>query len=162
MADALAGFRTPRKRLDMTSDRGNFEASYPNRSDMERGDAVFARVAIADDDPEALELLSAILSGPAVQIWKAAGGGELVMLLAEQGPFDLIVTDIDMPWMDGLAVLQSARAAEVRAPVLVVGGVSRPDLPAMVERLGNAKLVRKPICVSTLRKAVSDLLEGVS
>jgi CheY-like chemotaxis protein len=157
------GLQTSRKRLDMTNDQVNREASCPDgRSDMARGDAVVARVAIADDDPEALELLSAILSGPAVEICKAASGGELVVLLAEQGPFDLIVTDIDMPWMDGLAVLQSARAAEVRAPVLFVSGVSRPDLPALVERLGNAKLVRKPICVSTLRKAVSDLLGGAS
>jgi DNA-binding NarL/FixJ family response regulator len=82
-------------------------------------------------------------------------------LLAEQGPFDLIVTDIDMPWMEGLAVIRSARAAEIQAPVLFISGISRPDIPIAVERLGNSKLLRKPITVSTLRKTVSEMLEGV-
>jgi DNA-binding NarL/FixJ family response regulator len=82
----------------------------------------------------------------------------LVVLLAEHGPFDLIVTDIDMPWMDGIAAIKSARGSEVQAPVLVIGGISRPDLPAEVDRLGNAKFLRKPIRVSALRKAVSELM----
>jgi hypothetical protein len=41
---------------------------------------------------------------------------------------------------------------------LVISGLSRPDLAADVERLGNARLLRKPICVSDLRKAVRELL----
>ena len=123
---------------------------------------VVARVAIADDDPEALQLLSDILCSPTVEICKAASGAELVILLAEQGPFDLIVTDIDMPWMEGLAVIRSARAAEIQAPVLFISGISRPDLPIAVERLGNSRLLRKPFAVSTLRKTVSEMLCGVS
>ncbi len=119
-----------------------------------------ARVAIADDDPEMLDLLGDILGGPTTVIHKAASGAELVVLLAEHGPFDLIVTDIDMPWMDGIAVIRSARGSEVDSPVLVISGLSRPGLTAEVERLGNAKLLRKPIQVSTLRKAVSELLDN--
>lgn len=146
----------------MTNDQSEREAIGPDGLGMATDDTVVARVAIADDDPEALDLLSAILGGPAIEICKAASGGELVVLLAEQGPFDLIVTDIDMPWMDGLAVIQSARAAEIHAPVLFISGLSRPDLPAIVERLGNATLVRKPISVKALRKAVGEILGGVS
>ena len=120
------------------------------------------RVAIADDDPEALELLGEILSGPFIEIHKAASGAELVVLLADQGPFGLVVTDIDMPWMEGVAVIRAARAAEIKVPVLFVSGISRPDLLATIERLGNAKLLRKPISPSTLRETVSEMLAGVS
>jgi CheY-like chemotaxis protein len=120
------------------------------------------RVAIADDDPEALELLGEILRSPVIEIHQAASGAELVVLLAEQGPFDLVVTDIDMPWMEGLAVIRSARAAEIGVPVLFISGISRPDFGETIERLGNARLLRKPISVSTLREAVSEMLPGVS
>ena len=117
-----------------------------------------AKVAIADDDVETLDLLSEILRGPATTIYKAANGAELVVLLSQHGPFDLIVTDVDMPWMDGIAAIKSARGSEVQSPVLVISGLSRPDLPAEVARLGNARFLRKPILVADVRKAVSELL----
>ena len=129
---------------------------------LARSELVVARVAIADDDPDTLQLLSDILCSPTVEIFKAMSGAELVVLLADQGPFDLIVTDIDMPWMEGLAVIRSARAAEIQAPVLFISGMSRPNLQAAVECLGNSRLLRKPIAVSTLRKTVSEMLGGVS
>jgi FOG: CheY-like receiver len=162
MVDANSSLQTLRKRLDIMNDQAVREKNSPGRPMTARIDPMVARVAIADDDPEALELLGEILRGPAIEICKAASGAELVVLLAEQGPFDLIVTDIDMPWMEGLAVIRSARASEIQAPVLFVSGLARPDLPAAVERLGNARLLRKPIAVSTLRKTVSEMLRGVS
>jgi CheY-like chemotaxis protein len=146
----------------MTNEQAVRGTSTPTPQQTTRIDPIVTRVAIADDDPEALELLGEILSGPTIEVCKATSGAELVVLLADQGPFDLIVTDIDMPWMEGLAVIRSARAAEIQSPVLFVSGLSRPDLPAMVERLGNAKLLRKPIAVSTLRKTVSEMLGVVS
>jgi len=138
------------------------EPRDPDSSPTPRIDPVIMRVAIADDDPEALELLGLILRHPAIEICTAASGAELVVLLAEQGPFDLIVTDVDMPWMEGLAVIRSARAAEIDAPVLFISGLSRPDLKSAVERLGNARLLRKPVAVSTLRATVQQMLGGVS
>jgi DNA-binding response OmpR family regulator len=122
-------------------------------------DLIAARVVIADDDPETLELLNDILRSPTTEISQAVNGAELVVLLAEQGPFDLVVTDISMPWMEGLAVVRSARAAEIQTPVLFISGLSRPDLESTVARLGNAKLLRKPIAVSDVRAAVDQLLE---
>jgi CheY-like chemotaxis protein len=151
-----------KKQLDLMPHQADRKAGGHAQLEMRVTDPVMARVLIADDDPEALDLLGDILSSPAVEISRATSGAELVVLLIEQGPFDLIVTDIDMPWMEGLAVIRSARAAQIHAPVLFVSGLSRPDLPAIVERLGNAKLVRKPIAVAALRKTVGEMLGGVS
>ncbi len=144
------------------NDEAGREPGGPDHPKMSRTDSTVVRVAIADDDPETLELLGEILRGPAIEICQAASGAELVVLLAEQGPFDLIVTDVDMPWMEGLAVIRSARAAEIGAPVLFISGLPRPDLSASVERLGNARLLRKPISVSTLRRTVNEMLGGAS
>jgi CheY-like chemotaxis protein len=141
----------------------NHSAARERRSpDHAWDNLMVAKVAIADDDGETLDLLGDILRGPTTVICKAASGAELVVLLAEHGPFDLIVTDVDMPWMDGLAAIRSARGSEVRAPVLVISGISRPELAAEVDRLGNAQLLRKPIQVSEVRKAVRELLGSTS
>jgi DNA-binding response OmpR family regulator len=117
-----------------------------------------SRIVIADDDPDSLELLKMALANPQIEICEAANGAELVDLLAEGGPFDLVVTDVLMPWMEGLQVLLSARAAEIHTPVLVISGLTRPDLQSKVDHLGNAKLLRKPFGIPELRAAVADLM----
>jgi two-component system cell cycle response regulator CtrA len=116
------------------------------------------RVAIADDDPDSLELLRLALENPMTEIYEATNGVELVQLLIENDPFDLVVTDVLMPWMEGLQVLRSARAAEVMTPVLVISGLTRPDLQTTVERLGNAALLHKPFGIPDLRAAISALM----
>jgi len=119
-----------------------------------------SRILIADDDPDSLELLRLALGSPLIEICEASDGAELVQRLADDGPFDLVVTDVHMPWMEGLQVLHSARAAEIKTPVLVVTGLTRPDLQAKVDRLGNAKLLLKPFGIPQLRAAVADLMAG--
>lgn len=121
-----------------------------------------ARIVVADDDPEALDLLGDVLRTMDVQVYRASSGAELVVLLADHGPFDLIVTDIDMPWMEGLGVVRSARAAEIETPVLFVTGVERPNLAARVAGMGNARLLRKPIMIAEVRRAVREMLRGLS
>jgi len=112
-----------------------------------------AKVVIADDDPETLDLLGDILSSPTIAIYKAASGSELVILIAEQGPFNLIVTDVDMPWMNGIDAIRSARGSEVQSPVLVISGISRPDLADEVDRLGNALcFAKKPSAPPVFRR----------
>jgi len=116
------------------------------------------RILIADDDQNCRDLITIALTAPGTQLLAAANGGELLEVLAEHGPFDLIVTDIDMPWMQGLQVLASCREAELQTPVLVVTGLSRPDLPAAVAKLGRSRLLTKPFTVADLRAAIAELV----
>jgi CheY-like chemotaxis protein len=138
------------------SDRREFTLAELSRA--ARKQTPISRILIADDDPDSLELLKMALANPQIEISEAANGAELVELLAEGGSFDLVVTDVLMPWMEGLQVLLSARAAEIRTPVLVISGLTRPDLQDKVDRLGNAKLLRKPFGIPELRTAVADLM----
>ena len=57
-------------------------------------------------------------------------------------------------------MLHAARAAEINTPVLVITGLTRPDMQARIDRLGNAKLLRKPFGIPELRAAVADLMTG--
>jgi two-component system, cell cycle response regulator CpdR len=120
----------------------------------------YAKILIADDDPDCLELLEHALHSPGAELVRARDGGELLQLLAEDGPFDLIVTDLNMPWMEGLQVLASARSAGLNTPVLVITGLTRPDLAAAIAQVGNARLLRKPFEIAALRNVISDLLQG--
>jgi two-component system cell cycle response regulator CtrA len=116
------------------------------------------RILVADDDPDTLELIELAVRGPGIEICTAVDGGELLELIAAYDSFDLIVTDINMPWIEGHQVLASIRAAGLATPVLVVTGLDQPDLPDTIARMGNAMLLRKPFEIVELRQAIARLL----
>lgn len=117
------------------------------------------KVLVADDDPEMLEVLAEAVKRPGVAVLQASTGGELLDRLAEEGPFDLIVTDISMPWMSGLQVANSARTAGVGTPVIVVTGDKDPTLDDQVSALGgHVRLLRKPVALHDLEEAVEAAL----
>jgi len=118
------------------------------------------RIVIADDDPETVEVLRDALRDPGVELRVATSGVELLSLLADEGPFDLVVTDVSMSWMSGLQVMLSARSSGIDVPVLVITGLPDSGLPAQVGRLGRARLLRKPVALQTLLASVDELLEG--
>ncbi|HMK71966.1 MAG TPA: response regulator [Myxococcaceae bacterium] len=118
------------------------------------------RIAVADDDPETLEVLRDALGDQDIELHEATSGAELLSLLAEGPPFDLVVTDVSMSWMSGLQVMLSLRNAGIGVPAVVITGLADPELPAQVSRLGRARLLRKPVGLETLLGSVRELLEG--
>ena len=117
------------------------------------------KVLVADDDPQMLELVAEELEQPGLTVFRAENGGELLDLLASQGPFDLIVPDISMPWMSGLQVANSARIAGMTTPVVVITATTDPTLDEQVAALGkNARLLRKPFKMQQLRQAVREVM----
>ena len=66
------------------------------------------RIAIADDNPDSLELLRMAIDSPLDEVHEATNGVELVQLLLQRKPLDLVVTDVLMPWTEGIDVLRSA------------------------------------------------------
>lgn len=117
---------------------------------------------VADDDPEMLEMVSGIVSREfGASVSRAATGSELLDLVASDEPFDFIVTDISMPWMTGLQVMHSARAAGLPVPVVVMTALRDPSIAAQVDSLGDrARLLRKPFTFEDLVAALHQVLHG--
>jgi CheY-like chemotaxis protein len=118
-----------------------------------------ARILVADDDPELLDVVVAALEQWGADVARADSGAQLIERLAHEGPFDLIVTDISMPWMSGMQAMYSARTAGLATPVVVMTALKEDRIPAQVTGLGqNAVLLRKPFELSELERVVSRLL----
>jgi CheY-like chemotaxis protein len=117
------------------------------------------RVLIADDDPEMLELVSNIAKRHlGADVTRAASGHELLDALAHDH-FELIITDISMPWMTGLQVMHSARAAGLPVPVVVMTGMTQSEVADQVQSLGErARLIRKPFSLQELMAAVGEVI----
>jgi len=113
------------------------------------------RALVADDDVEMLSLVSHALRNFGADVVAVTSGGELLEKLANDGAFDVIVTDISMPWMSGMQVMHSARTAGLPVPVVVMTALRDPTLPAQVMSLGaRAELLQKPFSIAELFAAL--------
>jgi DNA-binding NtrC family response regulator len=102
------------------------------------------RILLVDDDPTVLRGLMRLLGGarPDWQVETAADGLIALQCLAER-EFDVVVTDIEMPNLDGHQLLQ--RLAESHSGTVRIVYASRRDTPGAVSALKLAdKVIEKP------------------
>ena len=116
---------------------------------------VATNIVVADDDADTRALVKAALSG--FEVFEAADGIELLEVLANAGHCDLIVTDVDMGWLDGIQAAATARTAGLRTPIVVITGMAGASVDERVARIPNAVLLRKPFSVAELIALVAHL-----
>ncbi|MHB8667398.1 MAG: response regulator [Burkholderiales bacterium] len=123
------------------------------------GDKDKARILVIDDDPFIRSLLHAHLShaGYAVELAEDAVEGGKALLRAK---FDLVLCDIDMPFMSGLELVTLLRASEETASVPVVFASAHMDTKTLMEaqELGACGYLIKPFESEQLLEAVARCL----
>jgi DNA-binding response OmpR family regulator len=102
------------------------------------------RVVIAEDDDDMRNVLCELVSGLGVEVTPASSGGDLILLLTDDSPVDLLITDVRMPWMTGFQVALSARNSGLGVPIIIVTAFPDESLRAQVDHLGGAVLLAKP------------------
>jgi CheY-like chemotaxis protein len=116
------------------------------------------RVVIADDNDDMRAAIRELVGTLGVDVAEAASGGDLIVLLTEEKPVDLLITDVRMPWMTGFQVSLAARNAGLNMPIIVVTAFADDQLRAQVERLGSASLLSKPFHPEELLSLARSLL----
>jgi two-component system, chemotaxis family, CheB/CheR fusion protein len=116
------------------------------------------RILAVDDMPEALEPFAAVLQSEGAVVHTAASGAEALALLAS-AHFDLLVSDIGMPEMDGYELIAKVRAAPAtaRLPAIAVTGYGRPIDAEKALREGYQAHVPKPVDFERMKTVVAGL-----
>jgi two-component system response regulator YesN len=115
-------------------------------------------VLIVDDDPDSLSMIVRTLHAHLPEIvLDIAANAQNALRLMQETKYDVILTDIIMPGMDGLEFLQQARRLSPQSVVVLLTG---GPLPVKHEALaeGAHAVVAKPFEVSTLVSTVADAL----
>ena len=120
-------------------------------------------ILIVDDNPEQVEILSELVSELGHTAYTAADG-ELALQLFQERAIDLVITDIKMPRMDGMTLLEKIRQRDPKVRVIVVTGFpSSETILRTIENDGYTYLV-KPVklksMASLIEKAFLDPEEG--
>lgn len=117
------------------------------------------RILIVDDDPNIRRLVTLALTDESSYNVHAVSSAEAALLHVSRNPVDLLFTDIRMPGMSGIELVQRVRELELMIPVIVFT-VSPQDLSAHeAKRLKIDCLLEKPVSPDQLRLAVDLLLD---
>lgn len=117
----------------------------------------FKRLLLVDDDVYIVELLSLIMTRSDYQIISASNGKDAIAILSGQ-PIDMVIVDLMMPEMDGLAFLHWLRQeTKSTMPALVLTGRATPDTEKQVLSAGATALLYKPIKVADLLTKIHQL-----
>jgi len=120
-----------------------------------------ARIVLAEDDSSLRELLASALERDGYEVVQATTGNELtdqIRRIAAGGErIDLVISDVRMPKMSGLAVLKLLRDAEFNMPVILITAFSDVWTRREAGEFG-AVLLDKPVQLRTLRDEVKKAL----
>jgi len=117
------------------------------------------RVLIADDEASMRALVARAIAMDGHETVTAQDGAEaLDILTRERGAFDLLLTDIQMPIMDGIALaLSAARDFPDLTILLMTGFADQRERASNLEALVH-DVITKPFSVADIRTAVADAL----
>jgi putative two-component system response regulator len=116
------------------------------------------RVLCVDDESVILQILRRLLE---VQGFEPVTCGDplLALTVFDEGSFDVVITDIHMPGMDGLAMMRSLRERQPELPVVVVTGHGTVDTAIQALREGATGMLVKPFTgaelLAEVRRALS-------
>jgi len=115
-----------------------------------------ARVLVADDEPKLGRFVAEMLELDGHEVVRAGGGREAIARL-EAAAFDVVVTDLRMPDVDGIAVLRAARARVPPPEVVLMTAYGTAESAVEAMKAGAADYVTKPFSMDELRLRVKRL-----
>ena len=118
-----------------------------------------ARILVADDEESNLKILGRILGRAGFDVISAPSGPEALDALRDQGPVDLLLTDLRMPGMDGLELLKAARTIAPETEVIVMTAYGTVEIAVESMQQGAYDFITKPLEKRALLKTVRKALE---
>ena len=118
-----------------------------------------AKLLVVDDHVPILWTLQTILSDVGYEV-RAAASGQAALEAIQSDPPELIITDVVMPGMTGLKLVEAIRALPGydKLPALVISTSMTLERKAQIATLNNVTFLRKPFEVEVLLKTVAEIL----
>jgi CheY-like chemotaxis protein len=119
-----------------------------------------ARVLVIDDDEEHRTLVRHMLVGVGHEVEEAVDGAEGLKMFGKRPPA-LVITDINMPGLDGHEVISALRVLHAGVPIIAISGgsaIAKDELLLKAIRLGASEVIMKPFEFRQLLGAVERAL----
>ena len=135
-------------------------AQFPSKAKSLTAEPAKGSVLIVDDEPGIITLLTQVLAGLGHTVTAATNGAEAMERIAT-GSYDVIVSDVRMPGMDGVKffeTLKNQNETLAHRIIFMTGDTVSPDTRAFLQDTGNPWL-SKPFDIKQIIETVGDMLD---
>ena len=119
------------------------------------------KVLVIDDEKNMRTFLNLVLCEEGYDVLLADDGWIGLQRYRREHP-DVILLDLNMPVLDGIAVLKILRATDLKQPVIVLTGDTNPEKERQVRALGVSEFIIKGSGLNALTGLVEDTLKTVT
>ncbi len=117
-----------------------------------------ARILLADDDKPTRDLVKRALESDGHAVEVAQDGTEALESLMNGSTAEVLVTDVNMPGLDGISLAKRAQGIVPGIRVLMMSGFAEELERAKSAAVGRVSVLSKPFSLDHVRSAVRDLL----
>ncbi len=117
-----------------------------------------APILVVDDDRSSVNIITEVLEREDHQLFVADGGQSAIQILEEKR-IDLVITDLQMPDMDGISLLKYIIHQHSHTQVIILTGYGTVDSAIEAMNAGAFNFLQKPIDLKVLRATVTSALE---
>ncbi|OJY66666.1 MAG: hypothetical protein BGP12_15375 [Rhodospirillales bacterium 70-18] len=141
------------------ADDVNAEAPLSPASGLPRGGG--ALVLLVDDDPTVRHVTGRTLEAFGYRVAEATNGAEAVAIFAgRRDEVAIVLTDMMMPVMDGLATIRVLRHMRADVPIIAASGLSVDGRMARATEAGVRHFLQKPYTTETLLNTIAEVLDA--
>lgn len=127
-------------------------------TDDDGSSAISARVLIVDDEPMIRQLLTDVLGDEGYRVDTVPSGEEAVIKLRDTR-YDFVITDLMMPEMSGIQVIETVKQLDPETEVIVMTGYASLNTAVECMKLGAANYLNKPINIDEIRIVLARMIE---
>jgi len=111
-------------------------------------------ILVVEDNVLSRELTNAVLKSAGYAVVTAKDGAEALMMVGRES-IDLMVIDVDLPYIDGHSLLQAMHENGVEVPAIFISGLPGDDVEVRAFEVGAVDFIRKPVKNSVLLARVA-------
>ncbi len=115
-------------------------------------------VLVVEDNVLSRELTNALLKSAGYLVLLAKDGAEALMMVGREN-VDLLVLDVDLPYIDGHSLLEAMRENGVSVPAIFVSGLPGDEVEVRAFEVGAADFIRKPVKNNVLLARVAKVMK---
>lgn len=123
------------------------------------GHWIMAKILVVDDQPHITSILATSLEKRGHVVMRA-DDGEVALALLRSQPFDLLITDVDMPRMDGLSLIRNSDATSRLNGIIVLTGRSDYRNLAGLQGAPNVRFAPKPFSPTGIARMIDELMSS--
>jgi DNA-binding NtrC family response regulator len=117
------------------------------------------RILVVDDQESMRTLLRDMLEVIGHEV-VLADGGEQALASLQQSEFDLVLSDLNMPGMDGTALLKAIKSTYTQLPVVIITGYGTFHTEKRVMKEGADGYISKPCTLAKIERTLASILSA--